>query len=61
MTIEQSQEIYSRPGFYPGIVLQFNQIRSGWIGKQESLIAVGVLGIVLVWDLSNLELAPVFT
>lgn len=37
----------------------FNHVRSGWIGGQESLMAVGEFGTILVWNLGNFEDEPI--
>ena len=38
----------------------FNSIRTGWIGHlQESLVAVGEFGTILVWNLGKLEDDPI--
>lgn len=43
----------------PGEIV-FNHIRAGWIGDcQESLVAVGEFGTILVWNVGKLEDGPV--
>lgn len=40
--------------------ITFNHIRAGWIGDaQESLVAVGEFGTILVWNVGNLDDCPV--
>lgn len=45
----QTPNTLSRPLF------TINHIRVGWIGNQESLVAVGEFGAVLIWDLKNIS------
>lgn len=58
-TNEQVSKIRARNTTDPHPIC-FNHIRAGWITKnQETLVAVGENGLILVWDLKNLDDQPI--
>ena len=60
-TPQQHRKIISRipPGSTSTMSVTINHIRAGFIGDQESLVAVGEFGSILVWNVAKLEDEPV--
>lgn len=58
-TAQQQRKILSRSDDATTSRIVINHIRTGFIGDQESLVAVGEFGCILVWNLRGLDGEPV--